>query len=123
MFPKSFNARVAERMAIWGAMLGFLAFLYAATEVIQAWKLAKLSDDAQRASAALSANANAEAALARISSVGSGGPDQSRARDLDTFNASLTAITEAMPSPEIQSLAAEIRGRLAELRGASGGGR
>ena len=66
MFPKSFNARVAERMAIWGAMLGFLAFLYGATEVIQAWKLAKLSDDAQRASAALSANANAEAALARI---------------------------------------------------------
>ena len=31
MFPKSFNARVAERMAIWGAMLGFLLLLYAAT--------------------------------------------------------------------------------------------
>ena len=35
MFPQAFNARVAERMAIWGAVLGFLLLLYGATEIIQ----------------------------------------------------------------------------------------
>ncbi len=60
MFPQSFNARVAERMAIWGAMIGFLVLLYAATEVIQSWQSSQIS--------ALRAQATA-AALAHVTTI------------------------------------------------------
>jgi methyl-accepting chemotaxis protein len=52
MFPQSFNARVAQRMAIWGAMLGFVVALYAATEIIQDWQAAEIASDRHRATAA-----------------------------------------------------------------------
>jgi methyl-accepting chemotaxis protein len=52
MFPRSFNARVAERMAIWGALVGFLLFLYATTEIIQAWKMAGIAAEMKAAIAA-----------------------------------------------------------------------
>ena len=39
------KARLAERMFVWGAMFGFLMLLYAATEIIQTWKMAALSAD------------------------------------------------------------------------------
>ncbi|HMK78463.1 MAG TPA: methyl-accepting chemotaxis protein [Xanthobacteraceae bacterium] len=61
MFPRSFNARVAERMAIWGAMLGFLFFLYAATELLQGWKMASIASDMHAAIAALEAQADTKA--------------------------------------------------------------
>jgi len=56
MFPQSFNARVAQRMAIWGAMLGFVVLLYAATEVIQSWQAAEIASERQRATAAAMAH-------------------------------------------------------------------
>jgi methyl-accepting chemotaxis protein len=62
MFPQSFNARVAERMAMWGAMLGFLVLLYATTEIIQSWQVARVSDDRQSATAAALAHVTGEAA-------------------------------------------------------------
>jgi methyl-accepting chemotaxis protein len=52
MFPKTFSARVAERMAIWGAMLGFLALLFAATAWIESGQMAGLSAERQLATAA-----------------------------------------------------------------------
>ena len=52
MFPQSFTARVAQRMAIWGGMLGFLLLLFIATEVIRDWQAARTSDDRQHATAA-----------------------------------------------------------------------
>ena len=52
MFPKSFNAKVAERMAIWGFMLGFLFVLYAATEFIQSSQMTELAAARQHATAA-----------------------------------------------------------------------
>jgi methyl-accepting chemotaxis protein len=39
-------------MAIWGAMLGFLLFLYAATELIHEWQVAHISIERQHATAA-----------------------------------------------------------------------
>jgi methyl-accepting chemotaxis protein len=51
MFPEAFHARVAQRMAIWGAMLGFLVLLYAATEVIQAWQATDIAGERQRTTA------------------------------------------------------------------------
>ncbi len=62
MFPKSFNARVAERMAIWGLMLGFLLLLYTATEAIQSAQMAQLADERQRATAAAMAHVKTPAA-------------------------------------------------------------
>jgi methyl-accepting chemotaxis protein len=56
MFPQSFKARVAQRMAIWGAMLGFLLFLFAVTEVIRSWQAVQISADRQHATAAAIAN-------------------------------------------------------------------
>ena len=61
MFPQSFNARVAQRMAIWGAMLGFLLLLYAVTEVIQARQAAAIAGERQRATAAAMAHVTADA--------------------------------------------------------------
>jgi methyl-accepting chemotaxis protein len=53
MFPNSFSARVAERMAIWGALIGFLLFLYSAVEVIQAKRMTEILDDRRQATNAL----------------------------------------------------------------------
>ena len=71
MFPRSFNARVAQRMAIWGAMVGFLFFLYAATEIIQAWKMAAIATEMRSAIAAatLSETDAGKAAAATLDAV------------------------------------------------------
>ena len=42
MFPNSFSARVAERMAVWGGLIGFLLFLYGAVEIIQASRMTEI---------------------------------------------------------------------------------
>jgi methyl-accepting chemotaxis protein len=52
MFPQSFTARVSQRMAIWGAMMGFLMLLFAASELIQEWKTEQLIVERQQATAA-----------------------------------------------------------------------
>jgi methyl-accepting chemotaxis protein len=65
MFPRSFNARVAERMAIWGAMVGFLFLLYAATEVIQSWKMASIATDMRGAIARVGTLARGDAVNAK----------------------------------------------------------
>src|SRR5688500_17359566 len=62
MFPKTFNARVAERMALWGLMLGLLLVLYAATAGIHSRQTAQLSADEQRATAAALAHVKTPAA-------------------------------------------------------------
>jgi methyl-accepting chemotaxis protein len=70
MFPQSFNARVAQRMAIWGAMLGFLILLIAATEFIHEWQTGRIAAERQTATAAALAHvgdgsAPADAATAK----------------------------------------------------------
>jgi methyl-accepting chemotaxis protein len=68
MFPRAFTARVGQRMAIWGAMLGFLVLLYAATEAIQAWQDSGIADERQRATAAAMAHVSAPAGAAQAGS-------------------------------------------------------
>jgi methyl-accepting chemotaxis protein len=53
MFPNSFGARVAERMVVWGALIGFLLFLYGVIEVIQADRMTGILRERQAATAAL----------------------------------------------------------------------
>ena len=66
MFPKSFNAKVAERMAIWGAMLGFLFFLYAATELLQGWKMGSIASEMHATIAAIQAQPDGKASKALV---------------------------------------------------------
>ena len=51
-------------MAIWGAMLGFLVVLYAATEIIQVWRTTQIAEDRQRATAAALAHVTVAAPAA-----------------------------------------------------------
>ena len=51
MFPESFTARVGQRMAIWGAMMGFLLILYAATDTIYDRQMSWIAADRQHATA------------------------------------------------------------------------
>ena len=51
-------------MAIWGAMLGFLVFLYAATEIIESWQRSDMLMERQQATAA--AVAHESAPVARV---------------------------------------------------------
>jgi methyl-accepting chemotaxis protein len=39
MFPRGFQGLVAQRMIVWGAMLGFLFLLFAAVQITHAWQL------------------------------------------------------------------------------------
>ena len=66
MFPNSFSARVAERMAIWGALIGFLLFLYCAVEVIQANRMTEILDDRRQATNALMSYVEAQGAGATV---------------------------------------------------------
>jgi methyl-accepting chemotaxis protein len=56
MFPNSFSARVAERIFIWGALIGFLLLLLAAVEVIYSERMTEILDDRRQATAALLAH-------------------------------------------------------------------
>jgi methyl-accepting chemotaxis protein len=66
MFPNSFSARVAERMAIWGALIGFLLFLYCAVEVIQANRMTEILDDRRQATNALMSYVDAQGSGATV---------------------------------------------------------
>jgi methyl-accepting chemotaxis protein len=59
MFPNSFSARVAERMVVWGAVIGFLLFLYGAVEVIQTVRMNDIGHERREATASLLAYAQA----------------------------------------------------------------
>ena len=66
MFPKRFKATVDQRLALWGAMLGLLACLFAATEFIGAARLSAFSSDLARHTAAAEAMATTSQAYQRI---------------------------------------------------------
>ena len=61
MFPSSFSARVAERIVVWGALIGFLLFLYGAIEIIQASRMTEILDDRREATASLLSYVEAQA--------------------------------------------------------------
>jgi methyl-accepting chemotaxis protein len=56
MFPSWFSARVAERLVVWCGLLGFVLFLYGATEAIQTSRMADIREARQQATAALAAH-------------------------------------------------------------------
>jgi methyl-accepting chemotaxis protein len=66
MFPRAFEGQVAQRLAVWGAMLGFLLTLYAGMEFIYASRINEISRGIERSAAAVAAHAGADAAFARL---------------------------------------------------------
>jgi methyl-accepting chemotaxis protein len=66
MFPRFFEAQVAQRLAVWGGLLGFLVALYAAVEIIHVSKMTSLGREIERLGASVAAHATADAAFARL---------------------------------------------------------
>ena len=60
MFPNSFSARVAERIVVWGALIGFLMFLYGAIEAIQTSRMTEILNDRREATASLLSHVEAQ---------------------------------------------------------------
>jgi len=112
MFPHSFNARVPERMAVWGALLGFLAFLYGATEIIQLWKTADILRARQQAAGALTAHVEAEAALARMVATSPVERGQSAFNtDVKAIETSLAKTGETLAGEDARKLVDAARGQ------------
>ena len=91
MFPQSFSARVAERMAIWGGMIGFLLFLYAATEIIQSAQMSRIAAERQTATAAITVFVAEMEKPEKERRVGSGQAAAEAIAALDSRQASLQA--------------------------------
>jgi methyl-accepting chemotaxis protein len=60
MFPNSFSARVAERMVVWGALIGFLLFLHVAVELIYASRMDEILDERRQATASMFSHVEAQ---------------------------------------------------------------
>lgn len=59
MFPRAFHAQVAQRLTVWGAMLGFLLSLYVGVELVHAAQMKALSDELAQAGVEAVAQAQA----------------------------------------------------------------
>lgn len=66
MFPRFFEAQVAQRLAVWGAMLGFLVTLYVGVELIHGSRMSEVEREIARLSETMAAHASADAAFARL---------------------------------------------------------
>jgi methyl-accepting chemotaxis protein len=72
MFPQRFQGLVAQRMMVWGGMLGFLFLLFAATQVVHAWQMSATVRDLHAMASTLPALPNdnlAKAASAQIDGI------------------------------------------------------
>ena len=72
MFPRFFEAQVAQRLAVWGAMLGILVALYVSVELIQASHMSQVGRDIGRVGSFVRAQAETDMAAARIAVAVSG---------------------------------------------------
>ena len=90
MFPQSFRASVAERMVIWGSMIGFLLCLYATVEFIQSSQMAQIAVERRQATAAV-ARVIAEGEKPKGQSIDSGKSAVEAIQTLDSRQASLRA--------------------------------
>ncbi|HEX5778033.1 MAG TPA: methyl-accepting chemotaxis protein [Xanthobacteraceae bacterium] len=75
MFPRFFEAQVAQRLAVWGAMLGILVALYVSVELIHASRTSGVGREIARLSETMAAHASADAAFGRLAVVVPGNVD------------------------------------------------
>ena len=67
MFPRFFEGQVAQRLAVWGAMLGILVSLYVSVELIHASRMTEIGRDIEQAGVYVKSQVAADSAFARIS--------------------------------------------------------
>lgn len=107
MFPRFFEAQVAQRLAVWCAMLGFLAALYASVELIQAHRMSEVGRDIARFGAFAKSQAEAEDSFARLAEAVRGDTRQGeveaevvKLRDLQAREAELAEDADAKKRAE-----------------------
>jgi len=83
MFPNSFSARVAERLAIWCGLIGSLLVLYGTVEVIKTNRIAEILGERRQATIALAAHVAAGGADGDLSRAKDGAALVERIRSLD----------------------------------------
>ena len=66
MFPRFFEGQVAQRLAVWGAMLGILVSLYVSVELIHASRMTEIGRDIEQAGVYVKSQVAADSAFARI---------------------------------------------------------
>src|SRR5688572_28369817 len=121
MFPRAFEAQVAQRLAVWGAMLGFLLVLYTAVELIQAARMDEIGRDIDRAAVAMAGRAKADAAFARLSVLGSQSVDTGRiAADAKALQEALEQEAALTNDPSGRLIALETKSLLTQLRDRAG---
>jgi methyl-accepting chemotaxis protein len=109
MFPSSFNARVAERMAIWGGILGFLIALYAGAEAIHANRMDEISEARQRATSLIATHIGAEKEFAAlVATRGMAARPEAVGRKLKSLVQATETMAERAQSKEVGALAREL---------------
>ncbi|MGL4974577.1 MAG: methyl-accepting chemotaxis protein [Bosea sp. (in: a-proteobacteria)] len=101
MFHKGFKARIGQRMALWGLVVGFLGILFATSEVINEMRLGDLSVELAKASTASVNFAAAEPAFSgTIATASKDSASQAKAEQ------ALKALATASISDDITKIAA-----------------
>ena len=96
MFPSSFSARVAERIVVWGALIGFLLLLHGAVEVIYSSRMTEILEDRRQATAALLSHVETQSAGTVVDGTSSefGKAIAKRIRSIDQRQAALRESNE-----------------------------
>jgi methyl-accepting chemotaxis protein len=93
MFPRSFKATADQRLTLWGALLGVLACLYAATEIISASRLSDYSRELQSYIAAARDIPDSQPAFAKVAAaLAAEGGEQPALADFEAIRLPVAAI-------------------------------
>jgi methyl-accepting chemotaxis protein len=122
MFPRFFEAQVAQRLAVWGAMLGFLFILYIGAELIQASRMNDIGKEIEKVSMTVAAHASADAAFGRLAVLGQRQRDRNIvAADVAMVHESMMSEAELIGDPGAKKLAGEAGILLDQIKNAGGG--
>ncbi|HEY5794610.1 MAG TPA: methyl-accepting chemotaxis protein [Bosea sp. (in: a-proteobacteria)] len=124
MFPKSFKATVDQRLVLWGLLLGLLAVLFAATEIIGSSRLDFFSRQIAQHAAASGEIARMDGAHRRLfaATPAQGGKDVADdIRELLSVTERLVASLEGESRGKAESAARALRGLL-RVQAAGGAG-
>lgn len=102
MFPRQFKATADQRMALWGALLGVLVLLYAATEIIGSHRVSGFVGSIAGQAAALERIAAAEPVIGRSLAAARAG---TRSDPADLASAVQTLSGLALPEPGLRETA------------------
>lgn len=124
MFPKTFKATIGQRLALWGAVLGFIALLYGAMDFINSRRLADFAAVLQaQGSATVGLNA-VDAAFERLTPAVARGSAFPSLRDTDVaaIQTALKELSQGVLGEEVRRLSMELSNDFERfVRGADSG--